>query len=242
MVRFLPLLTALALLLGIFAFRGQVVTAIKEEQFKNSPEKTELLSKAYIDKILASNGKWQTEETQAVWFNQNVPSPSMELAAKIMENPQAVLGENNPSDKWIEVDLDKQRLYARQRGEIVYDMAVSTGLPWFPTVTGSFNIWAKVRAQRMTGGSKENGTYYDLPNVPFVQFFYGGYSLHGTYWHNDFGKPRSHGCVNLSIPDAEKLFYWTEPSVSSTQYSLYEIKPEESTRIVIHGTTPTNIY
>lgn len=242
MVRFLPLLVALGILVGIVSWRGQIISAIKEEQFKNAPEKTELLSKEYLDKILASDGKFHLEDVKAVWFNRNVPSPTMELASMIMQNPKAVLGETSLSEKWIEVDLDRQRLLARDHGQIVYDMAVSTGLPWFPTVTGSFNLWAKVKAQRMTGGSRENGTYYDLPNVPFVQFFYGGYSLHGTYWHNDFGKPRSHGCVNLSISDAEKLFYWTEPQVSTNQYALYDIKPEDSTRVVIHGTTPTNIY
>ncbi len=211
------------------------------EQFKNAPETTELLSPEYLDKVLASDGRFHENKEPAIWFNREVPSPNFELASRIMENPQAVLGEST-GDKWLEVDLSKQRLYARDNGQIVYDMAVSTGLPWMPTVTGDFKIWGKVRAQRMSGGSKENGTYYDLPNVPFVQYFYGAYSLHGTYWHSDFGKPRSHGCVNLSIADAEKLYFWTDPQLGANEYSRYHIEPDQATRILVHGTTPTNIY
>lgn len=242
MLRFLPLLLVLSFLVGILSFRGQIVTAIKKEQLKGSPELTELLSSAYIKQVTASDGKFHPEENfKAVWFNRDVPVPTLDLAQKILENPQAVLGENVDSSKWIEVDLDKQRLFAHQGNQIVYDMTVSTGLPWMPTVTGEFHIWAKVKAQRMVGGSVANGTYYDLPNVPFVQFFDGGYSLHGTYWHHDFGKPRSHGCVNLSISDAEKLFYWTDPQIDPGEYARYNIKPESSTRIVIHGTTPTSL-
>lgn len=240
-MRFLSLLLVLSVLVGIVSWRGQIVTAIKKAQFKNAPETTELLSKAYLNKIFATDGKWQENQDQAVWFDKEVPAAPMDLAVRILENPQAVLGENT-ADKWIDVDLDKQHLYAHEGGQIVYDMPVSTGLPWLPTVTGDFRIWGKVRAQRMTGGSVANGTYYDLPNVPFVQFFYGGYSLHGTYWHQDFGKPRSHGCVNLSIANAKKLYFWTDPQLPSSQYALYNIKPEAATRVLVHGTTPTNIY
>jgi lipoprotein-anchoring transpeptidase ErfK/SrfK len=58
----------------------------------------------------------------------------------------------------------------------------------------------------MSGGS--GADYYYLPNVPHVMYFYGGYGLHGTYWHNNFGTPMSHGCVNLSQTDAEWLYNW----------------------------------
>ena len=70
----------------------------------------------------------------------------------------------------------------------------------------------------MTGG--HGADFYDLPNVPYTMYFYNnqilkawGYSLHGTYWHNNFGTPMSHGCVNLRTEDAEKLFYWAGPEM-----------------------------
>lgn len=237
----MPLIIVFSFFVGLVAFRGQIVSSIRKEQFKNAPEATELLSKSYLSRVTSSDGKFHPEETTAQWFNREVPAAPFELAAMIMQNPVAVLGENT-SDKWIEINLNTQRLYAHEGDRIVFEMPVSTGLPWMPTVTGDFRIWAKVRAQRMSGGSQTNGTYYNLPNVPFVQYFHGAYGLHGAYWHNDFGKPRSHGCVNLSIPDAEKLFYWTSPQLSPSEYARYSIKPEDATRIVVHGNTPTNIY
>ncbi|MBI3888052.1 L,D-transpeptidase [Candidatus Microgenomates bacterium] len=79
---------------------------------------------------------------------------------------------------------------------------------------------------------------YDLPNVPFVQYFYKGYAIHGAYWHAVWGTPISHGCVNMKIPDAQALYYWTNPILDSKIYSNTSIKPEESTRVVVHGVTP----
>lgn len=225
MYKFLPLVIVFSLFVGLVFLRGQ---------------SSELLSKVYVGRIMTSDGRFHPEEIEAVWFNKDVSSPPKSLAQRILENPDNVLG-SSTAEKWIEVDLSTQHLYAHEGDRVVFDFPISSGLPWFPTVTGEFRIWAKVRAQRMTGGSVDAGTFYDLPNVPFVQYFYQGYGLHGTYWHNDFGKPRSHGCVNISIPDAERLFFWTEPSLLSDEYTRTNISPSEGTRVVIHGTTPSNI-
>jgi len=104
--------------------------------------------------------------------------------------------------KLILVDLSEQRTYAYENGVLVREFVVSTGLPAYPTVTGTFSIYVKYRSTRMTGPG------YDLPNVPYTMYFYQGYGLHGTYWHNNFGTPMSHGCVNMRTPDAEWLFNW----------------------------------
>ncbi len=71
-----------------------------------------------------------------------------------------------------------------------------------PTPVGKFKIRSKYLAQAMSGPG------YYLPNVPHVMYFYGQDALHGTYWHNNFGHPMSHGCVNLSREDAEWLYNW----------------------------------
>ena len=101
---------------------------------------------------------------------------------------------------WIDVDLSQQRLYAYAGDTLMNSFVVSTGTWQTPTVTGEFNIWIKVRSQAMSGPG------YYLPDVPYVMYFYKDYGLHGTYWHNNFGTPISHGCVNLTIPDAEWLY------------------------------------
>jgi len=98
------------------------------------------------------------------------------------------------------VDLSTQMTYGYEDGVLQHSALGSTGLPGTPTVQGDFKVYLKYDAQRMTGPG------YDLPGVQWVSYFYEGYALHGTYWHNNFGHPMSHGCVNLTNDDA-KWFY-----------------------------------
>ncbi len=100
------------------------------------------------------------------------------------------------------IDLSEQRLYAYEGDTMVRTTLVSTGLPGTPTVTGTFYIYMRYSSQRMVGPG------YDLPGVPYVQYFYQSYGLHGTYWHNNFGQPMSHGCVNMPTPEAEWAYNW----------------------------------
>lgn len=154
-----------------------------------------------------------------------------------------VLGTSNPSDKRIEVDLARQHLYAYQGNQKVFDFVVSTG-KWGKTPTGVFHIWVKLKSTLMTGG--EGADYYWLPNVPWVEFFYNdevakgrGYSLHGTYWHRNFGHPMSHGCVNLRIEDAAALFTWTSPIVTDPKlWATYATADNPGTEITIYGEPP----
>jgi len=103
---------------------------------------------------------------------------------------------------WIDVDLSEQRVTAYEGSNAVKEFIVSTGTSAHPTVTGQFRIYVKLKSTAMAGPG------YYLPGVPFTMYFYKGYSLHGTYWHNNFGVPMSHGCVNMFTPDAEWLFNW----------------------------------
>ncbi|GAB4574094.1 MAG: hypothetical protein Kow0077_18910 [Anaerolineae bacterium] len=106
--------------------------------------------------------------------------------------------------KQIIVDLSDQRVYAYQDGQLMRTVSVSTGLPGTPTVVGDFNVYRKLTSQTMSGPG------YYLPGVPWVMYFYQGYALHGTYWHNNFGRPMSHGCVNLPTDEALWFFNFAE--------------------------------
>ncbi len=110
--------------------------------------------------------------------------------------------------RWIEVNLSEQRVYAWEGSVLMKSFIVSTGTWRTPTVVGSFSIWNKTRIQTMSGPG------YSLPNVPWVMYFYKDYGFHGTYWHNNFGTPMSHGCVNMTIPDAEWLYNWASYGTS----------------------------
>ena len=119
--------------------------------------------------------------------------------------PQTPMGKLGP--KWIEVDLSTQMMVAYEGQTPVFSSRMSSGTARYPTVTGSYRIYLRYKTQRMRGmqGTPEA---YDIPNVPNVMYFYSGYALHGAYWHNNFGTPMSHGCVNLPLPAAAWMFDW----------------------------------
>ncbi len=105
---------------------------------------------------------------------------------------------------WIDIDLTNQTAYAYDGDTLVNSFIVSTGTWEHPTVTGTFAIYVKYVYADMAGPG------YYLPDVPYVMYFYKGYGLHGTYWHNNFGTPMSHGCVNFRTEDAAWVFDFVE--------------------------------
>ena len=135
-----------------------------------------------------------------------VPTDTPPAAPPPPEGPDGELPviATGPEEKWVEVDLSQQKSYAYVGKQIIHSFIVSTGTWDTPTVTGQYRIYVKYRAQDMSGPG------YYLPNVPYVMYFYKGYGLHGTYWHNNFGTPMSHGCVNLQTDDAAWLYDWAE--------------------------------
>jgi len=158
------------------------------------------------------------------------------------ENIPPVLGQSTADNKRIEVDLSKQHLYAYEGENLVLDFPVSTG-KWYLTPTGDFRIWVKLRYTRMAGGNPATGTYYNLTNVPFTMYFYNdkisksrGFGLHGAYWHNNFGHPMSHGCVNIKPEDAERLYYWANPAAKGNV--TYTDNDNPGTPLKIFGVTP----
>lgn len=106
--------------------------------------------------------------------------------------------------KSIVVSTGQQRIYAYENGQLVRSHLVSTGLPDTPTVLGDYKVYVKHVATDMRGPD------YYLPQVPYTMYFYQGYGIHGTYWHNSFGRPMSHGCVNLPTSEAQWFFNWAE--------------------------------
>ena len=104
--------------------------------------------------------------------------------------------------KWIDIDLSSQRLRAYAGNTVLRTMVVSTGIARYPTPPGRFRIYSKYPSITMSGPG------YYLPGVPHSMFFYRGYAIHGTYWHNNFGTPMSHGCINLTRADAAWLYSW----------------------------------
>jgi hypothetical protein len=139
--------------------------------------------------------------------------------------------------KHIYVDTATQSVTAFEQDTAVLSARCSSGGKGTKTPLGQFLTFHKGPTIHMTNdGEAGAGPGYDLPGVPWVSFFTGtGVSFHGTYWHNDYGKPRSHGCVNLRPEDAKFIYRWSSPLVPlDTQY-LY--KPGEGTAVEIVSST-----
>ena len=179
-----------------------------------------------------ATGEYKEGERIAIFNNQPVNYQMPKLAEENLAQEEKVLGAQY-NERWIEVDLSEQKLRAWEGNNLVYEFLISSG-KWAPTPTGEYRIWIKLKYTKMEGGRRGTRTYYYLPNVPYTQYFYKGYGLHGTYWHNNFGQPMSHGCINLATPDAEKLFYWTSPVVPEGKSVAYASKDNPGTRVVIH--------
>jgi hypothetical protein len=151
------------------------------------------------------------ETTAGVWL----PAKALRIA-EIREDPAGFARQGR---KWIDVSIEEQMLVAYEGKRPVFATLVSTGRGKLSdpekshaTVRGAFMIHAKHVSGTMNG-DEETRESFDLHDVPYIQYFYKGYALHGAYWHDDFGKVRSHGCINLAPHDAQWLFDWTDPEV-----------------------------
>ena len=138
------------------------------------------------------------------------------------------------SERWIEVNLTEQTLSAYEGDRLIFATLVSSGDERFPTIKGLFRIWAKVRIGKMSGGEGDADRYY-VEDVPWHMYFHQSYGLHTSYWHDFFGLPNSHGCVNLAPKDALWLFEWTRPKASKGNWQE-STKGDPGTWVWVHET------
>jgi lipoprotein-anchoring transpeptidase ErfK/SrfK len=153
--------------------------------------------------------------------------------------PREVTGR---AERWIDVELATQTLVAYEGPRPVFATLVSTGAgpPGSDTATrkGTFRIWVKLLSSTMDNlESPENqdarpateGTRYSMEDVPYVQFFDKSIALHGVFWHDDFGRVHSHGCVNLAPRDAARLFAFTSPRLTGGLSAILPSRLERGT-------------
>jgi lipoprotein-anchoring transpeptidase ErfK/SrfK len=159
-------------------------------------------------------------------FNKLYYAPGEHLRL-IPDDELAPLSPDVPnSQKKVQVQLNAQLVFAYENDEPVFVTRAATGQVFrygiYTTPTGQFQTYYKRPTRHMANGDI-TADGYDLPGVPWVMYFTeAGLSLHGTFWHNDFGHPKSHGCVNLSTSAAKWLFRWTEPVVKPDEQFAYK--------------------
>lgn len=152
--------------------------------------------------LAAANDIWDID---SIYVGQQLIIPTDDFDFALVEEELSTVDAPPPTideGKQIVVVLSQQKLFAYEDGVLLRQFVVSTGLPGTPTVVGDFAVYVKYDSQHMSGPG------YSLPNVPWVMYFYRGYGIHGTYWHNNFGQPMSHGCINMRTPEAEWLYNW----------------------------------
>lgn len=171
------------------------------------------------------------ETTAGVWL-----TASHLRVGELREDPS---GFAEQGFKWIDVSIKRQMLVAYEGKRPVFATLVSTGRGELgdpetttATVRGTFMIASKHVSGTMDGDDT-TAESFDLRDVPYIQYFYKGYALHGAYWHDDFGKARSHGCVNLSPADAAWLFEWTDPQVPAGWHGARN--PNHGTLVYTHA-------
>lgn len=162
-----------------------------------------------------------TRDEKSIWYeiydfhlkkSFYVPFPDMRL---VPDDELTVLSPNVPDEeKSIVVDLSAQLVTAFEGEKLVFSQRCSSGAKGTETPKGEFRTYHKGPSIHMTNQGDAIEGIYDLPGVPWVAFFSGnGDGFHGTYWHNDYGRPRSHGCVNLPSEAAKFLYRWTKPNL-----------------------------
>lgn len=130
----------------------------------------------------------------------------------------------DPGAKLLHISVRDQRMYAYEGDAVVREMLVSTGMPETPTSFGEYSILDKRIGQRMTGGLGAGA--YNLPGIPYVCYFTRSWiATHGCYWHNDYGRRHSNGCINIHPEDAKWVLRWTTPYVN---YWSYSTTPDET--------------
>jgi hypothetical protein len=146
------------------------------------------------------------------------------------------LGEH---EKWIDVNLRRQTLVAFEGATPVYVTLFSSGRNEHETPDGSFRIREKHIASTMDGDADTaSDGPYSIEDVPYIQYFNGGYALHGAFWHAEFGHVKSHGCVNLAPWDSKALFGWTDPQLPEGWHAVLATKEKPGTRVVVHERGP----
>ena len=187
---------------------------------KGIPHKDGTLERFDTVSLTGNNKGELWESTDGFW----VSVAATRLFKKRDEFPAFAKGDK-AAKKWVDISIRDQTLIAYEGQRAVYIARVSTGLgelsdpeKTHATKRGVFTIKAKHLTATMTGDEAIDN--YELADVPYVQYFEGGYALHAAFWHEDFGRVRSHGCVNLTPKDAAWIFEWTEPGLPKDWHGI----------------------
>jgi lipoprotein-anchoring transpeptidase ErfK/SrfK len=217
-------------------YGGTVYKVIKSVKSQDKPD-------VATDKTLPFSGStewWYQIEDEMFPGNYFVPASQLRQIAQSEFSPLSP--GVDPVEKKIVVKLKEQRVSAYERDVEVFSARCATGTYFpgdsgemedFTTTPGTWYVFHKTASQHMHGGAVGDSDSYDLPGIPWVSYFTrSGIAIHGTYWHNDFGLPRSHGCVNVRSDDSKWFWRWTvPPNDYKERYASLPLKERQNPRL-----------
>ncbi len=151
--------------------------------------------------------------------------------------PGPALAEVGDDEIWIDVELGQQTLALMRGQSPVWLTLMSSGAHGANTPTGIFRVQEKLAVATMRSAPRAAKPYF-VEGVPWVQYFHGRYAIHTAYWHDGFGKRRSHGCINLSPRDGATLFAMTTPDLPLGWTSVRDPDPESGTLVRVRQAQP----
>lgn len=187
-----------------------------------------------LSRVLDPAGSVWYELLDDRWYQSFfIPAETMRLVPE--SELTAISPDVSPEDKLLKVDLLSQMMWAYEGEEMVFMARISSGIRMeeggFATPKGHYRTIRKRPCRHMANSANAFGSGFDLPGVPWVSYFTSdGVAFHGAYWHNDFGNPHSHGCINMAPQDAKWVYRWTMPTVPADQYFF---SGKDGTRVIV---------
>lgn len=162
----------------------------------NALGKYELLT--FFDRVTVDGKEWVQ-----IGVDQWLEADAVNVIEPLIEIPEGV-----DSRRWVAVDVANQVVMAYEGEKLVFATLTSTGEPWSPTEPGVFHVYANFDPRLMTRGNPNDSWFYYMEDVPYTFYFNGDRALHGAFWHDNFGRVQSHGCVNMSLTAAHWVYRW----------------------------------
>jgi lipoprotein-anchoring transpeptidase ErfK/SrfK len=218
------------------------VTATKAAKYAWDPDKKTIKVTGSVPRFAAFGLTGATVSKETIIYRQTTEGWWMKAIDGTYAEAGAAPSEVRPGEKWIDVNLSRKTLMAMEGDKPVYAALISPGRrnkankkKDHPTVQGTFRIREKHIAVTMDGdGTVAGDLPYSIEDVPYVAYFEGSYALHAAFWHNNFGREMSHGCVNLSPLDAKRIFFWAEPKLPRGWHAVWASSENRGTVVHIH--------
>lgn len=217
------------------------ITASKAKKYAWDPEKKKITVTGSAPRFAAFGLTGATVSKDTIVYRQTSEGWWMKAIDGTYAEAGAPPSEVQPGEKWIDVNLSRKTLMAMEGDKPVYGALISPGRRSknkkkdHATIQGTFRIREKHIAVTMDGDGKAAGDLpYSIEDVPYVEYFEGSYALHAAFWHNNFGREMSHGCVNLSPLDAKKIFFWSEPKLPRGWHAVWATPEHKGTVVHIH--------